>query len=557
MNTGTGGNAGFEQFLNSDWAFGLTQSGGRHRQWLLFSTAGIFWGLGAYISHLPSPNVFAALNLMFYPFSVLLENRVFAVLLVGLICFQLILYIALTLLNRPIRKFRNWQPAVLVFLLVGFKLMWGPYLYTPVIDLSYFVDFILYVVTALISPEIMQFVLVGALAFWVAYRTAAVYLDDIYELGDIQVARRFILQAAFSTNYTLMEIEDGDVAAKHKKLPMFRIGGPGRVRVHLDNAALFESIDGSPRVIGPTVQNPNNAAIINGFERLRSIINLTDQFNEYSIEGRTRDGIPIRLNNVNVVYSVYRGGQPSSLLRPYPFENDAIMSLVYDQGKTPWMKAVDSLIRRSFGEFISKHTLSEFLAAIGTPEVEQSQNSDEALMQRTAGLAGTQLPGSANPLPTPPDFRARPDMMTELFTAQFTQRAAEKGVELKWIGGGTWELPENLPSKIVSQRHLEAWKLSRENLMRMSPEAHKKIRQDSQMVEMARLTQEIPIRVYRDSKDKPAKEAMRAVIIAYYRTLHGVYEQYKQNPTDPAQMEWLRQVLVYMTRFTARWLGGP
>lgn len=557
MNAGEGHSNGFEQFMNSDWAFGLSQAGGRHRRWLLFSAVGIFWGLGAYLSHLPSPNVFAALNMMFYPFAVLLEIRVLAVILVGLVCFQLILYIALTLLSRPVWRVRIWQPAALALALVVFKLLWGPYLYPPVIDLTYFVDFIFYIVTALISPGIMQFVLVGALAFWVAYRTAAVYLDDIYELGDIQVARKFILQAAFGSQYALMEIKGGDVAAKHKKLPMFRIGGPGRVRVHLDNAALFEGIDGGSRVIGPTVQNPNNAAIINGFERLRSIISLTDQFNEYSVEGRTRDGIPIRLNNVNVVYSVYRGGQPSTLLHPYPFEPAAIMSLIYDQGTAPWDRAVNSLIRRNFGEFISKHTLSEFLAAIGTPEVDMSQSSDESLKQRAAGLAGAPVQGAGAPAATAPDFYARPDMMTALFTAEFAQKAAEKGVELRWIGGGTWELPENLPSKIVSQRHLEAWKLSRENLLRMSPEALEKIRQESQMAEMARLTQEIPINAYRDSKDKPVKEAMRALIIAYYKALHEVYEQYKRIPSDPAQMEWLRQVLVFLTRFTARWLGGP
>ena len=89
--------------------------------------------------------------------------------------------------------------------------------------------------------------------------------------------------------------------------------------------------------------------------------------------------------------------------------------------------------------------------------------------------------------------------MTGLFTAEFAEEAARRGVEIKWIGGGTWELPD----AIVPQRHLEAWKLSRENLLRSSPAALQQVSQESQVAELARLVEEVPVATYHSSKELP------------------------------------------------------
>ena len=143
--------------------------------------------------------------------------------------------------------------------------------------------------------------------------------------------------------------------------------------------------------------------------------------------------------------------------------------------------------------------------------------------------------------------------MTGLFTAEFAEEAAHRGVEIKWIGGGTWELPD----AIVPQRHLEAWKLSRENLLRGSPASMQQVSQESQVAELAHLVEEVPVATYQSSKELPSKDALRKLLLAYHKVLHEAYENYQRNPSDPAQKEWLRQVLVFLTRFTARWLGGP
>jgi len=536
----------FERF------FVLNQAGARRRRRFLLLLSGLLWGFFAYLLYLPGDEVFATLQLLLYPFRILLDIRIFVVLLVMLVSFQGILLVVLVLFGKPLWKLRYWLPACLALALVMFRLLWGPYLTQPQWSPQMGLEFLLYPLKALINPSILQHVLIIALGFWVAYQTAAVYLDDIYELGDVQVARRFVSQAVFGSQFNLIEIKGGDVPRQYKKSPLIRIGGPGWAQVHLDNVALFEAIDGTPRVIGPTVAKPNNREVLAGFERLRAIIDLTDRIEKFDVNGRTRDGIRIALKDVTVVFSVYRGRRSSTLSRPYPFDPLAIHRLVYGQGTTNWAIPVSSLIRRRFGEFISRHTLSEFLAAVGQPEVLQEQQEQVDLQGQFTRLGGMPLAGT-NGQTIPPNFRTRPDMMTELFAEEFEKEAARKGVEIKWIGGGTWEMHD----AVVPQRHLEAWKLSRENLVRGSPESLDSTKQESLFSELARLVQEVPVHTYSEAKDQPAVIALRRLILAYHKIIREAYQQYQNDSDDPAQLEWLRQVLVFLTRFTARWLGGP
>jgi hypothetical protein len=537
-----------------EWFFSLTQAGARRRKIFLLLLL-VAWGFFAYLFFLPSDIGSDALSLLYYPFSFLLDIRIFIVILVMLVCFQGILLVILALLKKPIWKPLNWLPVYLIVLLAAVGLLWSLHPVQPELNLQAGVRFLLFPWTVLIRPTVFPLLLIIALGFWIAYRIAAVYLEDIYELEDGKVARKFIRQAVFGSQFNMIEIKGGEVSREHKKSPLFRIGGPGWVQVQLDTAAVFEAVDGAPRVIGPTVDKAKkNREVLAGFEHLRSMIELTDQIEKFDLKGRTRDGIRITLTDVTVVFSVYRGGATPTLSRPYPFEPLAIRRLVYGQGTTTWWLAVTSLIRRRLGEFISRHTLSEFLAAVGEQEVMQEQQEQVDLQGQFTRL-GAVPAGEAGSAATPPNFRTRPDMMTELFAEDFKQEAARKGVEIKWIGGGTWKLDDE--DRVVPQRNIEAWKLSRENLIRSHPESLETVQQESLFSELARLVQEAPIHTFSEVKDQEKVTAMRRMIIAYHKIIREAYDLYQKNPDDPAQMEWLRQVLVYLTRFTARWLGGP
>jgi hypothetical protein len=276
------------------------------------------------------------------------------------------------------------------------------------------------------------------------------------------------------------------------------IGGPGKVRVYLENAAVFEQVGGIPNVIGPTTTRTSKpsgadqaarksilgrsqgllaavrrfdrdgyrskndgARVLGSFERIRSVIDLRDQVQEISVNARTRDGIPVYVKNMRVIYSVQRDGQEPSLQKPYPFKPEAVESLVYDLTRESWTDAVAAQIKREIGAFIFRHTLSEFLAAVGRPELEQAVKNMAEIQVEADRLAGMQDDFEID-VPDPPPFIPRPGI-SDLFYdySNFVARVRKKGVELRWIGIGTWDFPTD----IIPERHLQAWRITYENLV--------------------------------------------------------------------------------------------
>jgi hypothetical protein len=476
---------------------------------------------------------------------------------------------------------------------------------------------LVYPIQALFAADVVRHILIGAYAFWVAYRIAAVYLDDIFELKNVPLAARFIRQTAFASKYDLIEIKDGKVAPEHRQSPIVLIGGPGMVRVYLENAALFEKIDGTPRVIRPTVRvmgPPEQAKakragllrrlrrrpwrrpatrrdggaiaysdgveIIDGFERLRRVIDLRDQVVELNVTGRTRDGIRVAAKDVRLVFSVYRDGRVPTLDHPYPFEDESIKNLVYEQPPQNWTKTMEGLIRRELGDFIAKHTLNEFLAAINLQDVEAQRQENIRLQEKAdelTGVAGGLPDKSSEQIDLEvPSFVPRP-RITDLFynfAADFTKQARRRGVELHWIGVGTWVTPDD----IIPTRHQMAWKITCENLVRGSPSSLHELREESRLLELVKLVKEVPVKAFRElrSKDEDPRAIMRQLAEAYRGKLRAALDLYAREgqgdseaasePASEAAAEAasessseatyrLRCVLVNMTRSVFHWTG--
>ncbi len=485
---------------------------------------------------------------------------------------------------------RKWGLIILGGL-VWIAIAW--FAHPPVLGAEPIRNAIYYPFRALFAADVFKHMLVAVLAFWVAYRIAAIYLDDIFELKNVPLAARFIRQTAFASEYDLIEIKDGKVAIEHQESPIVLIGGPGKVRVFLENAALFEKIDGTPRVVPPTVkveghesrpmsarrgllsklglrfgkrmvsrQAGNNrlaadsVEVLEGFERLRSVIDLRDQVVSLNVSGRTRDGIRVEAENVRLVFSVHRGKQEPSLEKPYPFEKDAIETLVYDNPPQNWTKTMEGLIRSELGKFISEHTLSEFLAAINAPEIEDQIKEHEALQQEADQFAGVKSTQSFEK-PDAPDFVPR-TRMTDLFydfTSSFSQLARMRGVELRWIGVGTWVTPD----EIIPARHQNAWRISSENIIRENEEALKRLQDESRLTELLSLIKEVPLKTFREleAKDANPKSIMRGLANAYRGKLRTTLDLYERDgEEDSIEAYRLRCVLINMSQAVYHWLGN-
>ncbi|MGE5223437.1 MAG: SPFH domain-containing protein [Omnitrophica WOR_2 bacterium] len=354
---------------------------------------------------------------------------------------------------------------------------------------------------ALFAQDILRHVIILVLAMWLALRMASLFLDDIFELGNLSISENFIRSTAFSGYYHILKIKDGGVPVEYLESPIFRIGGPGKVDVHLENAALFERPDGTPHVISPTTRR---YAILDGFERMRSVVDLRDQVVELTVDGRTQDGIPVTAKDVRLVYSIYRGAQQNEsepqFQQPYPFTDQAILDLVYKHGKDALSEAMRNTIRSELRNFISRHTLGEFLA--------------------NASLTSSFVP--------------REDL-TDLFydyAKEFSRQSENQGVELHWIGVGTWVTP----SQIIPERQLEAWKISSENRARKSDQVITRMRLDNRLAELLRLIDIVPTAFYNlEEQDLQPGQIMRRLVLDYRENLREARDLYvsQKQPVPP------------------------
>ena len=388
--------------------------------------------------------------------------------------------------------------------------------------------FIAFSFGAVFGPQTYRYLPLFILPFIIALQSAATFLADIFEIEKIGIARNFISQVALTGNFRAIRIGKGEVIESHKNSPIYLIGGPGRVTVDLDTAVLFEKPNGQPRVIGPTIRGKVK---LEGFERFRQAVDLRDQHTDsLNIKSRSLDGIPISTEDVRMVFSVWRGDQQPSIKSPHPFNEKAIESLVYGQasrvildGPNPseppssWVGTIQGLIRGRLGGFMSKHRLAAYLASIGLPEVERAREQEDEIVKVGQTVIAEDNLLEPNKIPNPPEIQAR-NTVSNLFgkfAEDFTKNASQRGVELGWIGVGTWKTP----SDIVPEKQLEAWKISRENIKLGGKAALGKMIIEAKLQQLLRLVQNTPLARVHQNSGKDHKDAVQDLLIGYREQL--------------------------------------
>jgi len=440
---------------------------------------------------------------------------------------------------RPERAARRMQYLLILFFVSGFLVtlryyplgLWAQhiqsiflYLFNPAFAATFvgedpITNFLFFALQAFTDPRAFQYLPIFLAPFFIALQSAAIYLADVFELEDVGVARRFIGEVALSGSDETIRITQGDISDAHRESPNYLIGGPGKVMVDLDSVALFEKPDGTPHVIGPTGKAPGGKATLDGFERFRQAIDVRDHYvdlrdqdpKSQSVKSRSRDGMPITATDVRLMFSIYRGkGAKPSSDSPYPFSKEAIEQIVYKATSkvTPdlpnpstyefsWVNNMIGLIRGKLGGFMSSRNLTEYLANVGMPEIEKAKQREESIAEQVRELTrSTEEPTKPKEAKPPPNFTPR-YIVTDLFSQfahEFTKSARNSGVELHWIGVGTWKPPLD----IVPEKHLEAWILSQENAKNGSKEAMNKAEGESIIVKTINLIQSVPLAAFHD-----------------------------------------------------------
>jgi hypothetical protein len=298
-----------------------------------------------------------------------------------------------------------------------------------IVDLGYPLDLIFELASMFFAPQVLSYLLPVGGALWIGYRLGCHYLADLFDLEDFAIARRYLGPALFgwdASAFPTLDVNTGRVEALDQGNPLVRIGGPGFLRIHLGYAAVVETIDALPRVYGPS-----QAQFLSGFDRLRDVVDLRDQTRTVGeVRAMTRDGIEVHATDAQMVFRVHRGGnRPRSLQDPYPYNETSIRRLVYGQavaeeGRSHWSASLPGRVTSQIQRFVENLTIEEFLALRPQPP--------------SAGLAMS--------------FHIPRDQLTGLFhTPEAAERLRQDGLELDWVGVGTWELrdrPGRSPTEI-------------------------------------------------------------------------------------------------------------
>ncbi len=426
-------------------------------------------------------------------------------------------------------------------------------------------NILLPIFNAYLSPDVLTVVAAVGLPFWLGMEFASIYLADIFNLQQVAIARRFIRQTAFAAPaYQTLTINSERQTADQQNSPILRIGGPGRVQVNLEYAAVFERINGSPHFIRANEPAQNN--VLEGFERLRNVIDLRDHIFRYDdLVGRTKDGIRITIQDIQLLFSIWRRDNGKPLNRPFPSYRRDIYWLTYQQVPGYWVNAMTLLVRDELLRFIGERTLGELLAAVGEPEIQRQIEMETRIQQVSwrqplrrplSFIFTAQLP---NP-PQPPAFVPRPQLSNffQDFASQFTREAQSRGVRLDWINVGTWKTAE----EIILGQHIEAWQLTTENLARRNPRVLDEVRNQARLTEIGQITRQLPILTFIRLRQQnlPDGEMIMSMLDEYAVRIRAAMSSYRnQNQPIPAELtttlELIRNCQINYQRRQARFIN--
>lgn len=279
------------------------------------------------------------------------------------------------------------------------------------------------VVTSFFSPQVLVYLLPVVIGGWLAFQISSLYLADLFELESAGIASRYLLGSVLGIRYPTLTIDSGQVKELNRSSPLLRIGGPGYLNLHLGFAAVFETIEGEPRIYGPSPAQ--SRYFIQGFERLRDVIDLRDQLRQLDeVQTTTRDGIEVKAHDVQIVFRAFGGAERVPGSR-YQAEPHSILSLTYggivgDKGLAHWTEKLPKLATQELRAYVANRTLEQFLA----------------LPDQTEGEASAERRPMTVHIP-------RRQLTASFHTPERQQRLKDLGLELVWVGVGTWEVSDD------------------------------------------------------------------------------------------------------------------
>lgn len=320
---------------------------------------------------------------------------------------------------------------------------------------------------------------------WVIYRlarnVAGQYFSHYYDVPDIEKSEKFLEVVVFGNGDEEIEVGDGFKLDDNSLL--VKVGGPGKLVVGYDSAVLLEDSKGNSRVVHP-IKNPST---IGRFERVLkiseneyAIIDLHKHLlKDISLTVRTRDGIPIETNKINITYSLLSltsSMDQDSISSVFELNPEAVEALIYNQvvviprtvDKVSLRGLLDnaalSLVIAKLEQFINSYTLNELLEAPNQSDMDRLESLEKRISNLKAELGVSTSDTSQLAKMENERRKGLLSKVTTLFSEpSFKTQAANFGVKIEKVEISEWTFPS-----IIVERQNESRNLFYENEIRFA-----------------------------------------------------------------------------------------
>ncbi len=269
---------------------------------------------------------------------------------------------------------------VLFFFLLWsfFALFLHPYLY-PVWDkISWNITTLTTILVAIpslyFSLDVIFHLLFVFLGVILSYQITSHFFARIYGLKSGTTSDYFLLKIIFDIpREEPININNVPILGKYVELLKI-LGGPLKIIIGAENAAIFEKTDGSVQIVGPTINLPGSYYQLESFEHLRDVFDLRNMTIRFDVLARTKDGIPLMIKRVHAICSILRDSKKTTLTRPYSYNEQALYKFSYKMPSGIFVEKITEILKQEFIDYISHFSFSDLFENVGDPETQRHTN---------------------------------------------------------------------------------------------------------------------------------------------------------------------------------------
>jgi hypothetical protein len=221
------------------------------------------------------------------------------------------------------------------------------------------------------SPKVLFLIITVFLGISLAHIKVSDYFAAIQGKSNLFRSRFSLwIRVLGLPKYDIFKIDSSSIQDKRIQY-LKEVGGPARIVVSAEHAAILEKSNCTVQIVGPTLNTPDKTYLLENFELLKEVVDLQNHTIRLNAQVRAKDGILFHIKNIRVIFCIYRNSQSGSLTRPFPFSAQGIYSLLYETPPESMQEKIEEMIKCEMIGFARHYKSSEILPHIDASILEK------------------------------------------------------------------------------------------------------------------------------------------------------------------------------------------